>query len=78
MNCPICYQAETTWLDRLRDKRRSTVYQSASAMMSSTLSAVMGAPAQSWYERHREDFVRTGDEVHLKRMLRHVVDSGKL
>lgn len=34
--------------------------------------ALGGTPGDPWYERHRQEYVRTGDMAELDRMLRHV------
>ena len=39
---------------------------------SSMLSVMMGGKAKTWYDRHKEEFEKTGDELELERMLRHV------
>ena len=34
--------------------------------------ALLGMREPTWYERHRDEYARTGDPAEFKRMLRHV------
>lgn len=60
--CGRCWRAEA------RLVRRLVVGRPPAAALQDAYLDLVG----SWYARHREDWVRTGDEQHLVRMLRHV------
>ena len=84
IRCELCRRAELTPLQRLKEdalnlflgptpaQRLQHAMERAGATM---LRAAMGAPATA-YERHREEFVRTGEPEELQRMLRHVGNDG--
>lgn len=72
--CEECRRAELTPWQRIREDLWDAVHGGSSALRfvrayGATLSAAMGRTA---YDRHRDEYVRTGDERELRRMLRHV------
>lgn len=56
-------------LDRFRAPNPVSVVFEAYA---STFRMMTGRPQPTWYERHRERWVKDGDVTELYRMLRHV------
>jgi hypothetical protein len=78
--CEKCRWAEMTRWERVKewlsimfmsDSEKSLGYYSQS--MSSMISAAMGAKSVvTMYEVHKQAYIRTGDEIELKRMERHV------
>lgn len=73
-DCRDCWQAEASFIANARDQfgMSQTGAQARIGSFSTIISIAMGGTEPSWYERHRDDWARTGDEKHLKRMLRHV------
>lgn len=81
-SCEQCRRTELTPWGRLREDllgvlgldagagaRRTTIALQHHARM---IAVAYGAPAKTAYDRHRDEYERTGDPVELTRMLRHV------
>lgn len=78
--CETCYRAEMTPWQRFRyDLRKNWGVPTAGEIiadqtrwMARVLSIAAQEPPPSAYDRHRAEFERTGNEIELDRMLRHV------
>lgn len=70
-NCELCWQAEAPWLARMRRALGMNAGPGNPFGIGSVIAAMLGAPA-SWYDRHRAEWIRTGDPLELERMTRHV------
>lgn len=76
--CEICQAAEASitarWLGRVIDIVAPAPSPVARMMAgyADLLAATVGAAPRSWYDKHREAYARTGNEIELTRMLRHV------
>lgn len=72
-DCPVCYRAEATRWEKILDRfDRPSGAVAAIVSAATTYRILLGVPERSWYDTHREDYARTGDERDLRRMLRHV------
>lgn len=78
--CPECRLAEMTSLQRAEYRLYlwwiggdyMTKYMPTS-VFSSTISAMLGQSPKTWYDKHRDLFVETGDPREYTRMLRHII-----
>lgn len=77
--CETCRRAELSPGRRLLEDVRKTLFpprmsyvQSMARAMSLMIGAATDTPAPTPYERHRELYAQTGDELEYHRMLRHV------
>lgn len=78
--CPDCWRAETPWRRRaanavaefLMPNSFSAAVASCSATFSASWGAMMGVREPTWYEKHRDKWIETGDLEELTRMVRHV------
>lgn len=75
--CPACAKAEATYWQRIAGALLDLIDRPSPAarMIASygrAMSAALGVRSPSWYEKHRDEWVRTGDDLELARMLRHV------
>jgi hypothetical protein len=79
-DCPECWKAETPWRQRVLAgvvdhllSPRPNAAMTAIASAASVYSIMLGAgPEPTWYEKHRDRWVKTGDVAELTRMTRHV------
>lgn len=75
--CEVCWRAEQDpFMRGLRTLFGRSHPVSAFAGISGVMSAALGRPVPTWYDRHREEWEQTGDRKHLARMLRHVSTPG--
>lgn len=67
--CPKCRDAEMTTTERIGEQLRALmgVYRT-DRIFAPLADMVRGG----WYRIHQDDYVRTGQRIHLIRMLRHV------
>jgi hypothetical protein len=78
--CRDCARAEMTRCQRIIDDmvtlalglRRPSPFEVFAQGYASTLRIMMGAAEPTWYDKHRERWVETGDATELVRMSRHV------
>ncbi|NUR38795.1 MAG: hypothetical protein HOV73_01745 [Streptomyces sp.] len=82
IQCEVCRRAELPRFQRLKEDALNLFLGPTPAqrimhsahVFSVYRAALAGAPATP-YDRHREEYVRTGDPIELERMLRHVKES---
>lgn len=83
--CPLCFRAELKGFQRVVARVEELVgidpmtgrEYNPFAYMGSTFRAIVGGkPPKSWYERHRDAFIATGETVEMERMIRHVSKGG--
>ena len=80
--CDLCWYAEATRAEKIRRRTGELFNPSNSSdvrvwlagSMAATMTALTGVSPPTWYERHREAWVQTGDPAELARMVRHNAD----
>lgn len=75
-SCPTCWMAEASpfWRGAMAVGLIGTdPYAAMTRSLGLVASAVLGGPA-TWYDRHRLEFEQTGDELEMRRMLRHIYE----
>lgn len=71
--CDCCWRAEAPRLLRVQESfARLFRHENQFASVGLVMLAALGGKTGTWYDRHRTDYVQTGDPRHLARMLRHV------
>lgn len=78
--CESCREAEMPRWKLYAEKARKRIFGLTHAeqidrvgkAFASTTRALAGIPVKSWYEKHKEAFEETGEQIELERMLRHV------
>lgn len=79
--CHDCMIAEMTPLQRMNYRVVNTFYDIwngtphldiASAYFGTAIHAMLGITPKTWYDKHRDNWIKTGDIRELERMLRHI------
>lgn len=68
--CTSCREAETRPLRRALQQLRGP--DPGAAFRTATVDTWLAYSGRTWYHRHRDAYVATGDPLELERMLRHV------
>lgn len=72
ISCETCRRAELTPWQRLKEDARYVVLGPPPGAFLRNYAATLVGLRSTAYDRHREEYVSTGDERELARMLRHV------
>jgi hypothetical protein len=75
-DCVLCQQAEMTGWERAQQAWRDYWRGTSPLAAYGSMLRVMIGPSSSRYEQHRSMYMRTGDQVWLDRMLRHLEPEG--